>query len=280
MLDQAIVNRIDASIAAYLAPRERTLRNNLQTALRQLAARGGVGSGNMSHQLGQIGADELTVRARITWHAIQRAHNAAGSTVNATTLQDLKGQLTHHINAQAAQVRAATIGAVPRLPHREPLIDHIEDAISTNAREIRAQLDVEAGFYVDELLHQAAQPRPAAPVTINAGHIGAVQTGAYSVANVTISAHDGVRLVEALDALRQSLQANAEATPEQRAQGDELSGDLIAAVKADKPNGPKIAGLFGGLATTLQTVASLRPAWELVRDAAIAAGILISSFGG
>jgi len=38
---------------------------------------------------------------------------------------------------------------------------------------------------------------------------------------------------------------------------------------------PKISGLFGGLGTTVQTVASLRGAWEFVRDAAVAVRLLV-----
>lgn len=278
MLPANVVQRIAELIAAYQGERDRKLAENLLAAQRQLAAKGMIGSGNTAHQFGRIGCDELQVRAGIIWNAIQRTLSAAGAPADAATLQDLKQQLTHHINAQAAQVRGAAVGKVPPLhgPTRTPIVKHIEETIATKARESIDQLGLEAAFYVEQLQRAAAQP-PAAPtagVTINnSGNIGAVQLGPYSVAHVAMSAQDGARLAEAIEALRQALRENAEATADQRAQGDEIAGELVAAVRAERPNPPKIAGLLGGLATTVQTVASLRGAWELVRDAAIAAGI-------
>jgi hypothetical protein len=280
MLDQPLIDRITASIAAYLAPRGRTLTDNLRAAAHQLAARGMIGSGNAAVQFARIGADELTVRAKIIWNAIQRAYEAACAPLDSATRNDLQGQITQHVNAHSFEVRAIVNGVVPPLPGqiRSTIITHIEETIATVTREILAQLSVEVGFYVDELRRQAAHPLPTG-VTINAGQIGAVQTGAYALAHISMSAQESAKLVEALDALRKALRASSEATPEQRAQGEELAGDLITAVKAERPNGPKISGLLGGLAATVQTVASLRPAWELVRDAAIAAGVTLSALG-
>lgn len=282
MLDQTIVDRIAASIPAYLSPRDRTLTDSLRAAINKLAASGMIGSGNAGAQLARLGVDELTIRSKIIWNAIQRAHTASGAPLDAATSADLQRQIAHHVSAHSQQVRTIVKDAYPPLNGqiRTTIMTHIDDRISSLTSEILAQLRVEADFYVAELQRQAAQPAPAAPITINAAHIGAVQTGAYAVAHVSMSAQQSARLVEELEALRQALRTSSEATDEQRTQGDEIAGELITAVKAQKPNAPKIAGLLGGLATSVQTIASLRPAWETVRDAAIAAGIAFGLFGG
>lgn len=282
MLDQSIIDRISASITAYLSPRDRTLTDNLRAAASQLAARGMIGSGNTGAQFARIGADELTVRAKIIWNAIQRAHVASGAPLASETQTDLQKQIDQHVKTHSFQVQALVNEVVPPLNGhiRSTIITHIQETITTGTHQILAQLAVEAGFYVDDLRRQAAQPSPTAPVTIHAGHIGAVQTGAYAVAHISMTAQESARLTEALEKFRQALQASSEASAEQRTQGEEIAGELITAVKAGKPNGPKISGLLGGLATSVQTIASLRPAWELVRDAAIAAGIAFGMFGG
>jgi hypothetical protein len=48
---------------------------------------------------------------------------------------------------------------------------------------------------------------------------------------------------------------------------------MVVAARAKKTNGPKLAGLLNGLAVSVQTVASLRPAWDFVSIAARAMGI-------
>lgn len=278
VLDQNVIDRIAELIAAYQGERERKLDANLLAAQRQLAAKGMIGSGNTAHQFGRIGSDELHVRAGIIWNAIQRTFAAAGASADAATLRDLQQQLAHHINAQAIQVRSAAIAKVPPLSSstRAPIVKHIEETIATKVRESVDQLGVEAAFYVEQVRRLAAQSPTAAPAgpQINFhGPVGAVQTGAYAVAHINLGSGAGDRLADALEALRRGLAVNAEASAEQRAHGDELAADLVAAVRADKPNAPKIGALLGGLATTVQTVASLRGAWDLVRDAVIAAGL-------
>jgi hypothetical protein len=272
VLESSVIDRIRELIAAQIEPRQRSLHSALQGATRMLAAGGMTGSGNAAHRYGEIASDELKVRAHIIWSAIQRSHVSMNGHLEGTTLQDLQQQLAEHINAQASRVRVATTSFSKNLPRADMLNAQIEVTISTITRDLLRQMNVEAQFYVDRLGQPAAQSGTAS-ITIN-GNVAAVQTGMYATAHISLTGHDRDRLVEALQELRQALAQNAEASVEQREQGTELVADVITAVTAEKPNAPKIAGLLGGLATTVQTVASLRGAWEFVRDAAIAAGLL------
>lgn len=76
-----------------------------------------IGSGNMAHDLGRIGSYELTVRARIIWNAIQRAHGAVGSPVDAATARGLRQQLATTDRVQmldaVAQTRTAAQQPTP-----------------------------------------------------------------------------------------------------------------------------------------------------------------------
>lgn len=106
--------------------------------------------------------------------------------------------------------------------------------------------------------------------------MGAVQTGTHATAHVRLDATDNRRLIEALESVGRAVQANTEMSTQQQAFSLELVSDLVAAVKAEKPNSAKIAGLLSGLAQTVQTVASAQGAWDAVKSAAIAAGIWLS----
>jgi hypothetical protein len=100
-----------------------------------------------------------------------------------------------------------------------------------------------------------------------------VQTGLYATAHVQIGAADGARIVEALERLREALPSAADMAPDVREQSAGLVTDIIAAARVDKPNRLTLNSLFMGLAVTVQTVASLRPAWDAVRQAATAIGV-------
>ena len=96
------------------------------------------------------------------------------------------------------------------------------------------------------------------------GNVGSVQTGDYAQARTHINVDGGARMVETPEKLRAAIVEGAEMTSDKRDEGVELVNDLFAAARAPKPNEPELLGLISGLASTMRTVASLRPDWEFV----------------
>lgn len=271
MIEPHVAARIRQAIAVQTQPRHRTFLDALQQDESFVVARGLLGSIAAASKYVATASDELKVRARIVWGAVRRSYGSLVGRYADSTLQDLRDQLAEHMQAQATQVRDTTID---RMKNHQPDDGLIRDAIDNLGRELLREADVEAQFYVDELQHSAAQVTSSSPVITIHGNVGAVQTGTYAMAHVSTAGPDRDRLVVALEGLRQAIHQSTEVTSEQREHGTELIGDVIKSVTAEKPNVPKVAGLMGGLATTVQTVASLRGAWDFVRDAAVALGIL------
>lgn len=276
MFDSSLTTRIRDAISVQLGPRDRTMQGNLQAQTRVLSARGMAVSGVAVTSYSKIAGDELRVRAGIVWGAIRRSHASMVGQADDQTLANLQGQLTEHISVHATKVRDLAVACVKRMPQMRLEPSLIETTVANLARELIREWSVEAQFYVDELQRAARANSSSAAITIH-GNVGAVQTGSYATAHVSMTGAVRDKLVETLETLRSDILQNAEASAEQREQATELAADVITAVKAEKPNGPKIAGLLGGLATTVQTVASLRGAWDFVRAAAIAAGIALES---
>lgn len=274
MFDANLTTRIRDAISVQVGPRDKTLLTNLRAETNHLAARGLAISGNAIISYTSAAADELRVRAKIVWAAIARSHGSMVGRADDATLGDLQGQIVEHINVQATQVRNLAQESVRRVAAQAKIdSNHLQNTIATVARELINEAHVEAQFYVDNLQRVATMHSSGPAITIH-GNVGAVQTGTFATAHINLSGAGRDRLVETLEALQSEIQRNPEATTEQREQATELTTDVITAVKAEKPNGAKVAGLLGGLATTVQTVASLRGAWEMVRTAAIAVGLL------
>jgi hypothetical protein len=274
MFDTTLTTRIRDAIGVQVGPRDQILVANLRAETNRLAARGMAISGNAIHSYTNATVDELRVRARIVWAAISRSHTSMVGRADASTLGDLQGQITEHINVQATQVRNLAQENVRRVIDSAKInSNHFQNTIATVARELIQEANVEAQFYVDNLQRSATEASSTPGITIH-GNVGAVQTGTFATAHVNLTGTGRDRLVETLEKLKNEVGRNREATAEQREQATELVTDVIAAVKAEKTNGAKVAGLLGGLATSVQTVASLRGAWEMVRTAAIAVGLL------
>jgi hypothetical protein len=267
-----VINCIRETQNVELPPRDRDVAAAVQAAVRRLRARGGGGS--VLHERLRIGIGELDVRAEIIWRVIQRCHTTAGTPADERLADGLQQQVAEHLTAQSAVVRDL-VDATTLQDWPEQVRNLIPGGMLTRRNELIGKFGNEVRFYVRDA-EQAARAQPAATgqghVTI-VGNVGAVQTGPYATAQIHVDAAGSARMIEALERLHAALPQTADMTGEQREQSADVIGDLVAASRAPRLNGPKIAGLLNGLAVTVQTVASLRPAWDIVRNAARAMGI-------
>lgn len=269
VLPPEIVNRVRDEIAANTGPRLRTYTEAVEAMLNRQNARGQLGSGNTVREFMRLAEDELAIRAGIVWNSIARAYAAMVRIVNDQTLGDLRIQIADCLQVETATVRGATLGRVQQLRLD---VAHVEEAIRRKAAELMASIDIEARYFLDELNSRKAQS--SSGTTINIGRdVQLLQTGSYAHGTVSIRQEDSQRLIESLRQLLSELEQNREIATEAREHGREIATELIQAAVANKPNVAKIRGLFSGLAQTIQTVASLGPAWRQVKDVAAAIGL-------
>lgn len=274
MLETDVINCIRDTIAAELNPRNQHVRDAVRAAQNQLAARGLARSGQELHERARIGSDELAVRAAIIWTTIRRCHGAFAPAVSEQLGDDLRQQVAEHISAQTTVV----LGYVDlqNLAQMFPANSrgHIRDVLTIQRNELIAKFNNEVRFYVQAVRRSPEAANQGRGQTINIhGNVGALQTGDFAAAHIHLDLARGAEFVRALEQLQAAISQSAEMTAEQRAESAEVVSDLITAASVPKPNGSKLAGLLSGLAVTVQTVASARGAWDLVRDAARLMGI-------
>lgn len=276
MLDAAVTTRISEYIRAETKPRAR----NFAIALRDLQAgynaRGVLQSSIAVLGYAQAGRDELAVRAGIVWTAVRRSHQSMVGAVNDQTLANLRQQVEQHISEHADPVAAMACSKV-KWGETDRWHKTIRESISERSGELIAGIDVEIQFYIDSLQRaEREREQQAAPGMIFNAPVGAIQTGDYATAHVSLGQQDRERLVDALAQLRTAIEQNKEIGNEQRVQAIDIANDTIEEAESDTPNAPKIAGLLGGIGQTIRTVGSLRGAWGVVRDVAIAIGWSVS----
>ncbi len=255
MLPQSTADRIRDSIEAELGPRATDLAAAVNACDSDFARHGAFNSSRRILQRGVVACHELTVRAEIIWRIIQQYRRLFGEPDEAL-IADLTRQLHDHISAQVNDVLKLT-GPQPLAECRDQLIKKFSN---------------QALLFVEELKREPAAGA-AGGMTNFYGPVGAVQTGPHATAHVHIDAAGTARLLDALEKLRDELPKAADMVLDEREQGTELVRDIMAAAQAPKPNSSKLSGLLMGLSLLVQTVASLRPAWDAVRYAAKAVGI-------
>jgi hypothetical protein len=113
------------------------------------------------------------------------------------------------------------------------------------------------------------------PTFINYGNIGAIQTASNAVAHVQqyVGATDFGILADALVKLRASVPALHEIDSIQR---ERLVANISAAeaeIKLEAKDKAKLVTWLAGIGSTVQTLGSAQPAWEVVRAAARSVGL-------
>jgi hypothetical protein len=286
MLNENIRARINAFVAAEIAPRRRAFKEALQAEQNRLNARGLLKSGVGVRAAVRLGADELRVRATIVRGAVLRSYSSmSGQLAGESTLEDLREEIRGHVGTQAGNVQsivAATVAiSIRGLGTEAKLAQSVADELATCELEAVNRLDIDVQEFVDNLKRSAEMSERGAPGGSIAhlnffGSVGAVQTGHYAIANVSFSdPADRARFIHALEELRRAIEQDTEMPANARGEISEIAGDLIEAANAEKLNGRKLSMLLGGLAQGIQTVASLRGAWDVVSDAAAMAGVTL-----
>ncbi|CAE6900272.1 hypothetical protein [Paraburkholderia domus] len=106
------------------------------------------------------------------------------------------------------------------------------------------------------------------------GAVGSVQTGTNAVSNVvqTFGGPDKGKLIEALRELQKDL-ASAIISEPTRTDLSEIAGETIVELNKDRPNQIKLTSSLNTIAQSIQTAASVLPAYQLLKVALTPFGI-------
>lgn len=167
--------------------------------------------------------------------------------------------------------------------HKSVLVAVLEDLSAK--RYLRADFTPNHGLRVCKGLRfdewRDLMTKPASPSVINHSYtfhakVGAVQTGAGSLANVNQGSSENsfADLKIALEALLQDVKSS-DMPPSRRQEAADYIGKTIQEIDSEKPNKGFITALCSGLATTVQTLGSASEAYAAVVAAFAALGIPI-----
>ena len=270
MLDPGILELARSLIHPQLAERQDALLRELKAIQRKAAAEGWYKAGRFVLTAVQLGDAEIKIRLRLVTGQLFRVVTEADVPPDPELEQNLKHELSIH--AYEAK-RSVTESIVSHLRHMDGrLVDDAKAKLSDAETRGVALLAGEIGLFA----HKHNQPRAgtaaAQPVVNVAGSVGVIQTGDWAIANVAQNfGQDEKQAIEnALVALRAYLDTHKEDT-------EELAGVVIEAeaeVAKGKPNLLRLKSLLMGAGATVQSIAAAQPAYEAIKVALRALGII------
>lgn len=273
-LDPKIKDRYTRLLAVRMDEQSRQLYDSVRSLQFDMARRGMVQSGGHVAQLFDAHRKELETRAAIAWQALHRAHVTCGSPTYEGIGADLKSELSASIHSEAARLKASFTDHAKRI---SVFKDHPQFDLTTDCRALVHKHELEIEIYEDSIM--SGKNNESGPVQQYHfyGSVGAVQTGANARANIVQSLGES-ELTSLKEALRLARDAIDTTTPMDDLKRQELVGiadDCIEELDSASPNNTRLLPLFTVLATSVQAIASARPAYLALRSALLPLGITL-----
>lgn len=276
MLDPKITRHVETALQLKSSEFDRAIRSRIAEAGR------GADRGNSRTILryGQEFSAELDRRALYVFDEIKRALQLHPQQLDETLGNWLGGLHFTETRKQCTELQRF-VGERFDTPAVQAFGPSPAPRLSGPLNEQCNRLGEKYAFEISNHLHELrqAQQRPpgAAPVTIHATHIGAVQTGPNATAQVTmnVGGSDREALLAALEMAAGALRNAHELADAQRAQLLDVIAQARTTAQQPAANPSMLRGMFLVLCEALQTLAAARPAMDALRAAALPFGITL-----
>jgi len=270
MIDPEIRRLFIELFETTLRERRIALPQAVANVKEQAAAHGALLSGRTVVGVGEVYRYELKARGAMAWDLLQQVLSDVGLSPDPESMSIVKEILAAAIHAQYDELATGLNGEITLM--RATRSPDLENELTNLKQDLRARVDL--------LAIRLARQRPAGAVgnVFNFhGHVGSVQTGPHSSATVTLNlAPPAVeQLRQALAEVRTAAATAPELTPDQRGEIVAVADEVTKELTLEKPNRLRLTQLAVGVALTIQTIASLQPAYQAVKAALGAIGVML-----
>lgn len=243
----------------------------------EFAKGGGFDSSRMQVYILELYKNELDIQASMAWGRLREVLATVGV-----------GQLDHlAVDLKAFMddaIKWITSGLSDRLHQlsffgqdKRSAIDPLKrlDEAKTHAiRKVHSEIDLfVAGL---EQVTRRAQGSGDTHVNIYGGQVGILQTGASSTASMTVQLDNTSKqeIARTLDTVEKMV-GEAMHVPFNRAEISEMARECKSELEKHEPNVSRLRSLMVGIATSIQTVASLRPAYDAIKGGLALIGVTL-----
>jgi hypothetical protein len=229
-------------------------------------------------QVASLCADAARDRAQIAWQTLFRFVTTSGITYYEGLAEDLKKVIADHLPENLVDLKGFVKEEAEALGLPD-LISQLQAEVEGARATTLAKINGEIELFVISLKNRAqvSKDQPEQTVFNIYSPVGAIQTGATAVAYVsqTIDTATRDKLLNVLRELEQRLETVDSLPKHPKHEIIELVKESETEVRKETPNSTKLRTILSAIATSIQTVADLRPAYEGLKEALMYFGITL-----
>lgn len=278
MLDEQVARLARDRIRLEIGDQNVRLQADITRIRAEMSARGVLNSGMTLHRVAQACADAARDRGQLAWQILFRFVTTAGVRYYDGLADDLNALVSEFLPPTLGDLKGYPKQEAERLGNKNAAAQ-LEQMVETARTVALARIKNEIDLFTVSLKNRQAvsSEKPDAQVFNIYSPVGSIQTGANAVAYVTqsIDASTKAKLNGALVAIEEAL-AHVDALPTHpKAEIIEIVREAKTEVAKGEPNATKLRSLLSTTATAIQTVASMKPAYELLKAGLAYLGITL-----
>lgn len=271
MSDETLIRAIRELVWVQLAERQRHMRAEGEEFNEKTSSRGMFSYYELRKEVRRLCENELQVRGKLIVEQMVRAIQTLDVEASSNLAEFLKEELHMHLIQEVPKLEAFLAEVSPRV------FATVDTSLAEAAQLTLKKAKVEIDLFVATLKGRGSQGPTREPVMTIYGTVGAVQTGPGATAHITqiITPDDRQRLFEALERVKEQVESRGEVEEYSRKDLIAVIDDARSDASKEQPNMLRLRSLSSTIATTIQTVAALRPAYEFLKGALLPWGVVL-----
>ena len=274
-MDSAVVRILRSKLAAEIARHDQELVTKVMQIRHQMVASGAYQSTKTVTLTTEVYANGVGELGRKVWAVAKECLDAAHISYENDLPTNIKTEIHNCFPSADRDLNEVkeVVGKMSNAAMHEPMVKRYEEARALAVGELDAEIELFAlNLKNKPAMHQGG-------IHINNSNIGAVQTGASSTANVTLSIGSAQKLdlMRAMDALREALIEAAKQGSVEATEALDHVEDGIEELTKDTPKTSKVRAslvMMGqAIVGAVSLAANAKPAYEVAKVAAKAIGI-------
>ena len=265
MLDKKIVRLACDRTQLEIKEQWEKLRKELNKIKTEMAVQGALGSGATLVRITDLCAQSIKNRAQLVWQTLYRFFTTAGIHYSDELSTELKTLMAHQLPEELDDFKGYiknTIKILNAPKTAEKLLDQLVDARNHALKKIDTEIDL----FVHSLKKKMEWSETGSESAI---------FNIYSPAGCVRTIDEGLRrqLVKTLDSIKPGLNQLRDLPTYPKNEIVELIQDVRLELEKEKPNITKLRTFLMTIGTSIQTVHSMKPVYDVLKQKATYLGI-------
>lgn len=269
MIDPQILKITDERIKIEIEQQNQHLRDEIKRVSAEMAARGLGHSGAMIGSISKLYKQYIKNQAHLIWQTLFRFITTSGISYSESLASDLKEIVSKYLPESFPDFKNYILKSASHFGSDNIYNEVESDLASTRGHTLRL-IGTEIDLFVYSLREKSKIKESDNKSTILNIYspVGSIQTGDNAMANIiqNIDTDLKLQLDDTLKVIADGLEQLDALPAHQKHEINDIVSEGREELKKDKPNSLKLKSLLTTIGTTIQTVASMKPAYDTLKQ--------------